>query len=353
MPVKITATDGTTDVIVPVIMTVPSGQLPSGGWPVVIFQHGITGNRTHVLALADSLAQAGYVAVAIDMPLHGITDTTSPFYQSGKERTFDLDLVSQNSLNQVIGAGQDGVVDSSGTHFIQLTSLLTTRDNMRQAISDLVQLKSALSNVSGASIDGSKVSFIGHSLGGMVGAGFVKRAPDLKAAVFAMSGLQAPYILANSATFGSVINEGLKKVGIEPGSAEYAQFLLAAQTIVDSGDPVNMLSGITVPTLMLEVVGDGNEGTSDQVIPNRVSTAPLAGTEPWITLQNLQTITATVTGSTTINGVIRYTAGTHKSILDPSASLAVTTSMQTAAAAFVASNGTQVNVGSDTSVIKQ
>jgi len=245
------------------------------------------------------------------------------------------------------------VVDSSGTHFIQLTSLLTTRDNMRQAISDLVQLKSTLSNVSGASIDGSKVSFIGHSLGGMVGAGFVKRAPDLKAAVFAMSGLQAPYILANSATFGPVINEGLKKVGIEPGSAEYAQFLLAAQTIVDSGDPVNMLSGITVPTLMLEVVGDGNEGTSDQVIPNRVSTAPLAGTEPWITLQNLQTITATVTGSTTINGVIRYTAGTHKSILDPSASLAVTTSMQTAAAAFVASNGTQVNVGSDTSVIKQ
>jgi len=41
---------------VPVIVTVPnagSGQAkPSGGWPVVIFQHGITANRTNVLAVA-------------------------------------------------------------------------------------------------------------------------------------------------------------------------------------------------------------------------------------------------------------------------------------------------------------
>jgi hypothetical protein len=32
------------------------------------------------------------VVAAIDIPLHGITDTTSPLYQAGAERTFDLDI---------------------------------------------------------------------------------------------------------------------------------------------------------------------------------------------------------------------------------------------------------------------
>ena len=50
-----------------------------------------------------------------------------------RERTFDVDLIN----NATGAAGADGVVDATGTHFINLQSLLTSRDNLRQAETDL------------------------------------------------------------------------------------------------------------------------------------------------------------------------------------------------------------------------
>ena len=63
---------------IPVLMSVPAGAAPAAGWPVVIFQHGITQDRSNLLAIADALAGAGFAGIAIDMPLHGITDPTNP-----------------------------------------------------------------------------------------------------------------------------------------------------------------------------------------------------------------------------------------------------------------------------------
>ncbi len=51
----------TSTVTVPLLVTVPNatsacgGVMPAGGWPVVIVQHGITGDRSQALAMADSL----------------------------------------------------------------------------------------------------------------------------------------------------------------------------------------------------------------------------------------------------------------------------------------------------------
>ncbi len=75
---------------VPVLVTVPNANSAGGGvkpasgkWPALIFEHGITRNRTDMLAVADSFADSGFVVVAIDLPLHGLTDPTSPLYASG------------------------------------------------------------------------------------------------------------------------------------------------------------------------------------------------------------------------------------------------------------------------------
>lgn len=136
---------------VPVLATVPntaSGQaMPANGWPVVIFQHGITGNRSQMLAIAPALAAAGMVTVAIDLPLHGIVDKTSPLYDNQLlasdvpslmtgERTFDLDLEN----NSTSAPGPDNKIDPSGTWFINLPSLITSRDNLREAAADLISL---------------------------------------------------------------------------------------------------------------------------------------------------------------------------------------------------------------------
>jgi len=35
-----------------------------------------------MLSIGPALAKAGFVTVAIDLPLHGLTDKTSPFYHN-------------------------------------------------------------------------------------------------------------------------------------------------------------------------------------------------------------------------------------------------------------------------------
>ncbi|HOV56808.1 MAG TPA: Ig-like domain-containing protein, partial [Rhodanobacteraceae bacterium] len=54
---------------IPVLMTVPNAASqktkPSSGWPVVIFQHGITRNRTDMFAVAQTFASQGFAVVAI------------------------------------------------------------------------------------------------------------------------------------------------------------------------------------------------------------------------------------------------------------------------------------------------
>lgn len=328
----------TADVTIPVLMTVPT---TGSNWKVAIFQHGITSNRSALLAMGDSLAAAGYVGVAIDMPLHGITPTDGAAALRNNavtERTFDMD------------ADNDGTVDSSGKHFINLTSLLTARDNLRQTVVDLVHVKAALGSITGLDVNENDVSFIGHSLGGMVGALFVNQATDLKAAVYGMPGLQAAYLLDASATFGPVIEAGLAGQGVTKGTADYAQFLRAAQTVLDSADPVNYVAANTAtPALLFEVVGDGANNASDQVIPNAVATAPLAGTNPWIGLQSLSTVTGTgaVTGN---KGVMRFTAGGHSSLLSPTDSAEVTQTMQEAAVSFLSTVGASVAVTSNSTV---
>ena len=107
------------------LVTVPNAAsaadgAPAGGWPVLIFQHGITRNREDMFAVADSFGAGGFAVVAIDLPLHGVTSRQPGrpawyFYAAGVnpastrastcrragsiERTFDLD-----AENNITGA---------------------------------------------------------------------------------------------------------------------------------------------------------------------------------------------------------------------------------------------------------
>ena len=337
---------------VPVLMTVPneqSGQArPSAGWPVVIFQHGITGNRSNMLALADTMASLGFAVIAIDKPLHGITDVESPLYvnntpfgEIADERTFDLDLQD----NQTGAPGPDGNIDPSGTWFINLQNLLASRDNLRQAQADLsiVALNIPGIDLNGdglGDLDGSNINFVGQSLGAMAGVPFLAVEDTVSNGVLSVPGGGIANLLAGSETFGPVIEAGLSQAGVEPGSPDFAQFLLAAQSVVDSADPINWGSTtvLTNSVLLQQVAGDS-------VVPNAVPGAPLSGTEPLISVMGLDAITETTTDPMGIRGAVRLLQGSHGSLLDPSASPAVTAEMQGQAASMVASGGVQVQIG--------
>ena len=354
----------------PLIVTVPSGAVPATGWPTVVFQHGITRNRADVLAVADALAAAGFAAVAIDLPLHGLTDPQDPLtgdlFDGPNERTFNLDLVD----NDTLGAGPDGLPDPSGTHFINLRSLLTSRDNLRQGVADLFSLLEALpamevGEAAQDRLDPGRVYFLGHSLGGMVGGVFLaldadrdpaaSGVPRVRDAVLAMPGGGIAKLLDGSAGFGPVIAAGLAAEGVVKGTFDYERFLLAAQTAVDSGDPLNYAAGAVEGRglLMYEVVG-GAGSPPDQTIPNNVvepfpqgtdvaDDSPTAGTDPLARAMNLTQVSGSTNG-TDLAALLRFTAGTHGSILDPGPSAPVTQVMQEAAAAFVASDGSQIPV---------
>lgn len=360
---------------IPVLVTVPnanSGRTqPADGWPVVIYQHGITRNRTDAIALAAGLAAQGYAVVSIDLPLHGITDPANPLYAEGpmvgalggRERHFNLDL-----------DGEAGI-DGSGAYFINLSSLLTSRDNMRQGIVDLFTLAVSIDGMSVGGVinfDGSDVSFVGQSLGGIIGTGFVSMEPTVGVGVISVAGGGIAQLLNGSATFGPVIRAGLEQVGVMPGTPQFAQFLGAAQTVIDSADPINIAAFSAGNAFLLhEVVGGdtlsgGVVNLPDQVVPNAVTGAPLSGTEPLIRVLGLDSITQAgvyTNEGEAVRAAVRFTQGEHGSLLSPARSdalhppgsptgfIAVTTEMQTQAGSFIVSGGTAVVV-TDEDVIR-
>jgi hypothetical protein len=63
----------------PFVMTIPVGTAPAAGWPVTIFGHGLTGDKTNAFAIANTLASIGQVTIAIDEPWHGDRNTCTGF----------------------------------------------------------------------------------------------------------------------------------------------------------------------------------------------------------------------------------------------------------------------------------
>lgn len=341
----------------PVIMTLPNANSghtkPASGWPIVIFQHGITRNRTDMLAVADTLASIGYAVIAQDLALHGITDPANPFYVEGtpfgpiaNEKTFDVDFVN----NETGAPGPDGIVDSSGTHFINLGNLLVSRDNIRQGIASLFTLAATIPAIDydadgTTDFDGAKISFVSQSLGSIHGTTFLALEPTVKTAVLSVGGGGIARLLDGSASFGPRIRAGLEAAGVIAGTPQYAQFMVVTQTVIDAADPINFatITGAQNNILFHEVIGD-------LVVPNSVPGAPLSGTEPLMAAMGLASISATTQNAEGLDVAVRFIAGDHGSLLSPAGSVAATVEMQTQMASMIATGGTTVVVTDDSVV---
>ncbi|MCP4955602.1 MAG: lipase, partial [Photobacterium aquimaris] len=281
---------------------------PENGWPVVILQHGITSKKEDMLAITGILSIYGFATVAIDHPLHG-------------SRGFDTDMDGIDDIN---------ASTVSATDYMNLASLLTTRDNLRQSTSDLLGLRLGMNFLGGEhaegdaiNIDTSKVHFLGHSLGAITGINFIgltNTALDpevdplfaVNTNSLAMPGVMVANFLLESGAFGGLVksslayaaspdfqgfvalaHQGAEDPTADPTEAEmvgyyqsfyalltpeqqagldgtFAAFAFAAQTVTDAGDPANyaaMMAATSTPTHLIEVIGNGSDNLSDQVIP--------------------------------------------------------------------------------------
>ena len=277
---------------VPLLITVPNENSgfskPEAGWPVVIYMHGLTRNRTDMLALADTIAQTGRVFISMDQPLHGVVPDlidppalaafyieNTPFAPIANERTFDADYWN-NDTGQ---PGPDGKTDSSGRSSFNLGNLQATRDNIRQGEHDWSILSLSLQNMS---IDGDAtpdlnafdVSLVSHSAGGYVAIPFAAVEPIVSRMYGNATGGGLMRSLNGGAFGPNFVQPSLAAAGIEVGTPEFEQYLLVAQTLLDSADSINWATDVAakIPFIHNQVLGDGT-------VPNVVPGAPLAGSE--------------------------------------------------------------------------
>ena len=336
------------DVTVPIVVTIPNATSvcpgkPTAGWPVAIVQHGITGNRAQALTMSDAYADACFIVVAMDLPLHGIVQgdptfgalycsPTQPQCIGATERTFDVDLVN----NTTGAAPRDGKVDASGTHFINLTSPATGRDNLRQAEADLITLAKSIPGLAippgtpapagPVGVDPTRISFTGLSLGGIVGGSFAHFTNDLRTVTLAAPGGVITRLLLDSQTVGPRIKAGVTGSLVE-NSFGYNLFFRDFQAVVDSGDPINHIkaSAAKHPVHLIKVL-------NDTVVPNS-STDRLIAQGGLLKLKTLGP-NAVSAGN---GGYTFFSKGSHGSLFDPTASLAATVEMQRQSVLFGAS----------------
>ena len=338
------------DKAIPLLVIMPNagagaaGVKPATGWPVIIFEHGITRDRSDAFALAQAFASQGWVIAAVDLPLHGITSTTNPLYQAANEQTFNLDLM----VNASGASGPDGVIDPTGSWFINLTYPLASRDNLRQGVVNLLALTRALPTLdldgdTVGDIDPARIAFVGQSLGSIVGISYGAVVPNpalTRTMVFSVPGGGVAALLRDSPTFGPRINAGLQAQGLLPGTSLYAQYFRDVQNIVDAGDPVNFvaLAAQQRSIYFQQMVGGGGSPAAlpDQVIPNSATQRLIAA----ITGSG-QVFPRVVPGApVTGDGYVNFVVGDHGSLLSPAASAAATGEMQGETITYTATVGT-------------
>ncbi|MFB3947895.1 VolA/Pla-1 family phospholipase [Aeromonas veronii bv. sobria] len=358
---------------------------------VIIYQHGVTSVKENAYTLALGQIGAGMGAgkkvavVVIDHPLHG-------------ERGYAL----SNSMATV-------TTSENPTPYLNLGYLTVARDNLKQSVADLLGLRLAIGLANQAGSIGAKnslkVHFLGHSLGAITGANLLavanQQMGNAADALFkfdtgglAMPGGGIAPLLLNSPSFGPTIKMSVLTSGspaLKAGFTAYApncktaaatcfvneflpsldaatqagaastlqSYTFAAQSVLDSADPINLGSGVakSFPLFATEIVGDGALSLPDQVIPNSIASAPLGGTEPLFRVLGLQALQGGPGVIPASRHAARFVAGGHSSLLAPDgndSNALVTSEIQTQFASFFMSGGNAVQVTVEgTSLLKQ
>jgi Pla-1/cef family extracellular lipase len=356
-------------------ITVPDSAKPLGGWPVNIAVHGLGTHKGTTLANAGYLAEQGIATIAIDMPLHG-------------SRGFDL--LNSDGVYEISATDSSfGAPYANGTPlaFININSGLTVRDNFRQAVVDLLALRTKIEEFTdpagGLLFNKDEVSAHGLSLGAITATSLTAYANDITLSAF--YGLKTTSLVAptggladtfnDSAEFGPMLmDELIKVVSVTQGNSEneaaaivanrtsatyialesyvdeniIPSLLFSIQTQVDPIDPINFASTLKVQITndqtklhIIEIIGDGADNLSDQVLPNG-NGLTLTGTTKLISLLGLGCVDETTTTDVNTSGAIKFLKGHHSSLIKttPSAgastagAIAASLEMQTQVATF-------------------
>ncbi len=175
----------------------PSGPEPEGGWPVAIVGHGANSSKDGIYglpAVAATMAAEGIATVGINTvgfgfgPLSTITVKADEPGGGTDSETF---LAGGRSIDQ---NGDGTIANSEGFLAAPPQAIISERDGRIQTDADLMQLVRVIEagiNVDGkggVDLNASHISYLGVSLGGMIGASFLAVEPDVSVGALGVLG---------------------------------------------------------------------------------------------------------------------------------------------------------------------
>lgn len=206
-------------------LTVPKGEAPPGGWPLVLYGHGTGGDwksfaGQQIFQPAEVLAKVGIAALSIDQPLHGIR------YEG---ENADSALNSFNFLNPY--AGRSNFRQSA----IDVIALV------RLARESLVVPAEVSVTMEKVTFDDDNVFFFGHSHGGLSAGLFLPFVPELRAVVMsgAGGGLSQTLMLRKDPLDISAAIRLVLKIKNKAELTVAHPVVALMQNIVDATDPLS------------------------------------------------------------------------------------------------------------------
>ena len=201
----------------------PSGPVPNGGWPVVIFGHGTNGNKsTDSLTVAATMAANGFATIAINIPGNGFgpLSTMTANQKSGAPVTFSA---GGRSIDQ---NGDNEIGNTEGQMAAPPHTIIAETDALRQTVADLMQLVRVIEvgmavNGDGCrTLDPSRIYYLGFSLGGSLGTMLLSVEPDVRAGVFDVPGgsrIDASRLGTRRSQVGSLLDSRTPSLRNSPG----------------------------------------------------------------------------------------------------------------------------------------
>jgi dienelactone hydrolase len=244
----VTEVDATTTYEVPFTAWLPlvsPGPYGGDAFPTLIYGHGLGGGRDQGERLAEFAAPRGMATVAIDALMHG----DHPTAESNAPLTRILDFFGIS------------------TQDLSFRPLLM-REHFRGSTYDKVQLVRMLQQ--GVDVDGdqevdldpARVSYLGVSLGGIMGPEMLALTPSVDAAVLVVPGGRVSSIVSDAEQFGIII-ELMKPDDTTDGDVD--RFFPVLQTMLERGD-----AAVWAPYLLGEDLPTSMPGSTPHILMGMV-----------------------------------------------------------------------------------
>ena len=257
---------------------------------VVVFQHGITGERGDALGLVDTLCGAGYAVYASDAPWHGMRTAQARADEVNQYTGADAPDRFGDITGTPIIVDFAGILDGQGP--LESFHPVYFRDALRQSVVDLYQGVHVLQRGDFSAVgeldpalagkrffSSEPIGFVGNSLGGIIGTMFVATEPLVGAAVLSVTGGHLSRLVEQSPAFNpAYIPQLFPILGFDEEQIDYETYpptfypaLGIWQTLLDRGDAIaytRQFSWRNVELLLLMA-------RNDETVPN-VATEGLA-----------------------------------------------------------------------------